>query len=155
MPCYESDQSSLFWLYVAATAHDVDHRDWRPENKKSVKSVRDDTNNFQWFILIITAFSLVIGATFSVLTIRKLLQILGGEAEAAAEVIKKIANGDLSVTVQASSPNSVMGSLQELNRQLNQSPRLQRSNQQLLQKLTRTLIVLRIQPIWQNRRLAK
>ena len=87
--------------------------------QQSVKSVRDDTNNFQWFMLIITAFSLVIGATFSVLTIRKLLQILGGEPEAAAEVIKKIANGDLSVTVQASSPNSVMGSLQELNRQLN------------------------------------
>ncbi len=87
--------------------------------QQSVKSVRDDTNNFQWFMLIITAFSLVIGATFSVLTIRKLLQILGGEPEAAAEVIKKIANGDLKVTVQASSPNSVMGSLQELNRQLN------------------------------------
>lgn len=87
--------------------------------QQSVKSVRDDTNNFQWFMLIITAFSLVIGATFSVLTIRKLLQILGGEPEAAAEVIKKIAHGDLKVTVQASSPNSVMGSLQELNRQLN------------------------------------
>jgi methyl-accepting chemotaxis protein len=87
--------------------------------QQSVKSVRDDTNNFQWFMLIITAFFLVIGATFSVLTIRKLLQILGGEPEAAAEVIKKIAHGDLKVTVQASSPNSVMGSLQELNRQLN------------------------------------
>lgn len=88
--------------------------------QESVKSVRDETNSFQLFMMIVTAFSLLIGALFSVLTVRKLLQILGGEPEKAADIIKQIANGDLRLTVEASSPNSIMSSLQELNRQLNQ-----------------------------------
>lgn len=87
---------------------------------ESVTLVRDETNNFQWVMMIVTAFSLVIGSVFSVLTIKKLLRILGGEPEKAAAIIKQIANGDLRVNVEASSPNSIMSFLQELNRQLNQ-----------------------------------
>jgi len=87
--------------------------------QERIKSVRDETNSFQLFMMIVTAFSLLIGAAFSVLTIKKLLQILGGEPEKAADIIKQIANGDLRLTVEASSPNSIMSSLQELNRQLN------------------------------------
>lgn len=89
------------------------------EIQDSVRAVRDETNSFQLFMMVVTAFSLVIGSAFSVLTIKKLLQILGGEPEKAADIINQIANGDLRLTVEASSPNSIMSSLQELNRQLN------------------------------------
>jgi methyl-accepting chemotaxis protein len=87
--------------------------------QESVAAVRNETNGFQWFMMIVTVFSLVIGAAFSVLTIQKLLHILGGEPEKAADLIKQIANGDLRLKIEASSPNSIMSSLHELNRQLN------------------------------------
>jgi len=86
----------------------------------SVTSVRDETNGFQWFMLIVTAFSLVIGSVFSVLTVKRLLQILGGEPEKAADIINQIAGGDLRLTVEASAPNSIMSALHKLNTQLNQ-----------------------------------
>ncbi|MDR7091675.1 MULTISPECIES: methyl-accepting chemotaxis protein [Cellvibrio] len=90
------------------------------EIQQSVKSVRDETHSFQLFMMIVTAFSLVIGAAFSVLTVKRLLQILGGEPEQAAEIINQIADGDLRLTVEASAPNSIMSALHKLNSQLNQ-----------------------------------
>lgn len=88
--------------------------------QESVKLVRDGTHGFQWFMMIVTALSLVIGATFSVLTVKKLLQILGGEPEKAADIINQIANGDLRLTIEAAAPNSIMSALHKLNTQLNQ-----------------------------------
>ena len=88
--------------------------------QESVTSVRDETNGFQWVMLIVTAFSLVIGSVFSVLTVQRLLQILGGEPEKAADIINQIAGGDLRLTVEASAPNSIMSALHKLNTQLNQ-----------------------------------
>lgn len=90
------------------------------EIQQSVKSVLDETHSFQLFMMIVTAFSLVIGAAFSVLTVKRLLQILGGEPEKAAEIINQIADGDLRLTVEASAPNSIMSALHKLNNQLNQ-----------------------------------
>lgn len=90
------------------------------EIQESVKSVLDETHSFQLFMMIVTAFSLVIGAAFSVLTVKRLLQILGGEPEKAAEIINQIADGDLRLTVEASAPNSIMSALHKLNNQLNQ-----------------------------------
>jgi len=90
------------------------------EIQESVKSVLDETHSFQLFMMIVTAFSLIIGAAFSVLTVKRLLQILGGEPEKAAEIINQIADGDLRLTVEASAPNSIMSALHKLNNQLNQ-----------------------------------
>lgn len=88
--------------------------------QESVRSVRDETNNFQWFMMFVAAFSLVIGAIYSVLTVKKLLHILGGEPERAAEIINQMAHGDLRLNIEPSAPNSIMSCLHELNRQLNQ-----------------------------------
>lgn len=85
----------------------------------SVRSVREDTNNFQWFMMFITIFSVVIGAIYSVLTVKKLLRILGGEPEKAAEIINQMARGDLRLSIESSAPNSIMSCLRELNNQLN------------------------------------
>ncbi|HEY0891489.1 MAG TPA: methyl-accepting chemotaxis protein [Cellvibrio sp.] len=90
------------------------------EIQESVKSVLDETHSFQLFMMIVTAFSLVIGAAFSVLTVKRLLQILGGEPEKAAEIINQIADGDLRLIVETSAPNSIMSALHKLNNQLNQ-----------------------------------
>jgi methyl-accepting chemotaxis protein len=90
------------------------------EIQESVKSVLDETHSFELFMMIVTAFSLVIGAAFSVLTVKRLLQILGGEPEKAAEIINQIADGDLRLIVETSAPNSIMSALHKLNNQLNQ-----------------------------------
>ena len=90
------------------------------EIQTQVTVVRNETNNFQWFMMIVTAFALVIGSIFSILTVKKLLLILGGEPEKAASIINLIAKGDLSLKFESTAPNSIMSSLQELNRQLNQ-----------------------------------
>lgn len=104
------------WLKRINALIDVQEK----EIQDSIKSVRDETNSFQLFMMIVTAFSLVIGAVFAVLTVKRLLQILGGEPEKAAEIINQIADGDLRLTVEASAPNSIMSALHKLNNQLNQ-----------------------------------
>ncbi|WP_331346570.1 methyl-accepting chemotaxis protein [Cellvibrio sp. UBA7661] len=87
--------------------------------QSTVTSVRDETNNFQWFMLIITALSVVIGSVFSYLTVQRLLQILGGEPEKAASIINQIADGDLRLQLDTSKPNSIMNALHKLNSHLN------------------------------------
>ena len=104
------------WLKRINALIDVQEK----EIQDSIKSVRDETNSFQLFMMIVTAFSLVIGAVFAVLTVKRLLQILGGEPEKAAEIINQIADGDLRLNVEASAPNSLMSALHKLNNQLNQ-----------------------------------
>ncbi len=66
---------------------------------------------FRMLILTVTAIALVLGAAIAVGFIRHLAGLLGGEPREVADVITRLAAGDLGQTVKQGRPGSVMAAL--------------------------------------------
>lgn len=79
-----------------------------------VASAREQTNSFQWIMLLVTAIAIVIGCVVAVSTVNRLKRMVGGEPEYAAFVIKEIASGDLTVQVRFHSPESILSAVKDL-----------------------------------------
>lgn len=79
-----------------------------------VASAREQTNSFQWIMLLVTAIAIVIGCVVAVSTVNRLKRMVGGEPEYAASVIKKIASGDLTVQVKSHTAESILSAVKDL-----------------------------------------
>ncbi|MDR7120167.1 methyl-accepting chemotaxis protein [Rheinheimera soli] len=79
-----------------------------------VASAREQTNSFQWIMLLVTAIAIVIGCVVAVSTVNRLKRMVGGEPEYAAFVIKEIASGDLTVQVRFHTPESILSAVKDL-----------------------------------------
>lgn len=79
-----------------------------------VASAREQTNSFQWIMLLVTAIAIVIGCVVAVSTVNRLKRMVGGEPEYAAFVIKGIASGDLTAQVRFHSPESILSAVKDL-----------------------------------------
>ena len=79
-----------------------------------VASAKEQTNSFQWIMLLVTAIAIVIGCVVAVSTVNRLKRMVGGEPEYAASVIKKIASGDLTVQVQSHTAESILSAVKDL-----------------------------------------
>jgi methyl-accepting chemotaxis protein len=79
-----------------------------------VKTARSHTDSFQWIMLSLTVFAVVIGALLALNVVTQLTKLLGGEPEYATAIIQRVAAGDLTVHVQSNTPNSVLSALKDL-----------------------------------------
>lgn len=73
----------------------------------------NETNSFQKTMLISTLLALVIIILVAISVVKSLKEIIGGEPEDAALIIKKIASGDLTVDVKANK-NSILSAVEDL-----------------------------------------
>jgi len=78
----------------------------------------DDIDSAFYHDLLVTGFVILVLAAlvFGVVTVisRSVLGQIGGEPAHAMEVMKRVAEGDLTVTLKATSPDSMLGELQQL-----------------------------------------
>lgn len=82
--------------------------------QQQVATAREQTNSFQWIMLVVTAMAIIIGSIVAISTVNRLKRLMGGEPEYAALVIKEIASGDLTTQVKFHTPNSILSALQDL-----------------------------------------
>lgn len=86
--------------------------------QREVSFVRSETGGFQLLMLVITAISLVVGVLVSIRLVSSLTRTIGGEPEEAAELIRRIADGDLTLQINARHPKSIMGAVASMTEQL-------------------------------------
>lgn len=82
--------------------------------QQQVTAAREQTNSFQWIMLTVTAFAIMLGSFVAVRTVNRLKRLIGGEPEYAATVLKHIASGDLTIKVQVGAPESILSAVKDL-----------------------------------------
>jgi methyl-accepting chemotaxis protein len=102
--------------------------------------VRDTASGFRWLIIAATALAALLSVAVSTMIIRKLRSTLGAEPHQVADVIKRLANGELNHKIETKYPGSVMGAVKDMNARLSDTisqvrtaaDALSRSSEQLL-----------------------
>lgn len=65
-------------------------------------------------MLSVTAFAMLIGSFVAIRAVNRLKTLIGGQPEYATQVLKQIASGDLTLQVQADSPDSILSAVKDL-----------------------------------------
>lgn len=105
----QNDVAPAYTLWLASINAFIDYQE--AEIERQLDMVRGKTGAFQTLMLVTTSISLVIGMAVSYSVITRLLSTIGGEPEAAARQIKKVAEGDLTQTIATRYPDSMMGAV--------------------------------------------
>ena len=79
-----------------------------------ISAVREAANGFRLLILLVTAAGILLSIGVSVLIINKLKSTLGAEPYQVANVIQRLADGELNQRIETQYPDSVMGDLQNM-----------------------------------------
>lgn len=82
--------------------------------QQQVKAALEQTNSFQWIMLSVTAFAMLIGSFVAIRAVNRLKTLIGGQPEYATQVLKQIASGDLTLQVQVGSPDSILSAVKDL-----------------------------------------
>lgn len=82
--------------------------------QKEVQAARAQTNSFQTVMLAVTLIAMVVGAAVAFLVVDRLKKLIGGEPEYAADIIQKIASGNLGISVNVSSAQSILSALKDM-----------------------------------------
>lgn len=83
-----------------------------------VDSVLERSNNFTVLMWVVTVLAIIAGAVVSFLIVRRLTHTIGGEPEDAAEILERIADGDLTVSTKSKYEGSMMAQVNRMVRQL-------------------------------------
>jgi methyl-accepting chemotaxis protein len=81
---------------------------------QDIGAVRDAAGGFRLLILLVTAAAVLLSIGVSLLIISKLKSTLGAEPHEVAEIIQRLAKGELNQRIQTRYPDSVMGALQDM-----------------------------------------
>lgn len=81
---------------------------------QDIGAVREAAGGFRLLILLVTAAAVLLSIGVSLIIINKLKSTLGAEPHEVADVIQRLANGELNQGIQTNYPNSVMGALQDM-----------------------------------------
>jgi len=76
--------------------------------------VRETAGGFRWLIIIATAVAALLSVAVSTMIIRKMRSTLGAEPHEVADVIKRLAGGDLKQQIDTRYPGSVMGAVKDM-----------------------------------------
>ncbi|SDT90654.1 methyl-accepting chemotaxis protein [Halopseudomonas salegens] len=83
-----------------------------------IQAVQETASGFQWFMLGITLLAIIVSVIVCVLIIRWLKSVLGAEPDAVADIIRRLADGELDQRIDTRYHKSVMAELQSLNKHL-------------------------------------
>ncbi|WP_416885890.1 methyl-accepting chemotaxis protein [Marinospirillum sp.] len=111
---HETAQAYTAWL-VAINAF-IDYQE--NDIQRQVNYVRSETGSFQLLMLAITLVALIVGALISYKLVSRMTQMIGGEPEIAAQKIRQIAAGDLTVRIETRHPDSIVGAVSNMAAQL-------------------------------------
>ena len=87
-------------------------------NKAATLDTRDVSSSFSGWMIALTSIAIIIGLTVAYLISSRIKNAVGGEPQEAADVIAEIAKGDLTGQVSSCCPNSMMSSVQIMQKQL-------------------------------------
>lgn len=87
-------------------------------NKKATEETRMVTGNFQNWMIVLTAIAVALGVAVAYFISQKVRESVGGEPQQAALVVAEIANGDLTNTIDNNVPDSMMASVEIMQKQL-------------------------------------
>ncbi|KHO66109.1 chemotaxis protein [Pseudomonas flexibilis] len=94
----------------------IDHQE--QDIGKNIDAVRNAAGGFGMLILLVTAAAVLLSVGVSLLIINRLKSTLGAEPHQVAEVIRRLADGELGQRIQTRYPHSVMGALQDMVKRL-------------------------------------
>jgi methyl-accepting chemotaxis protein len=81
---------------------------------EDILQVRATAGGFQWLILLVTAIAVLLSVAVSAVIIRRIKSTLGAEPHEVAQIIHRLAAGELNLRVETRHPDSVMGALQNM-----------------------------------------
>lgn len=87
-------------------------------NHNLTDKTREITSSFELWMISLTALAVIIGAVIAYIISSKIKNAVGGEPQEAAEVIARIAKGDLTTEINSCCPNSMMASVQVMQKEL-------------------------------------
>lgn len=80
-------------------------------NQTTTQETRDVASSFELWMILLTALAVIIGASVAYVISLRIRDSVGGEPQEAALLIAKIAQGDLTTTIDSCCPNSMMASV--------------------------------------------
>ena len=88
------------------------------KNQQATPSARAVASGFQRLMIVLCSLAILIGASVAFFITRGLTRSLGGEPNEAADVIARIAGGDLSCRIQSNYPDSMLGAVAQMQEKL-------------------------------------
>lgn len=79
-----------------------------------IGTVREVAGGFQWLILVLTGVAVLMSVGVSMLIIRQIRSTLGAEPQEVAEVMQRLANGELNQRITTAYPDSVMSAARDM-----------------------------------------
>lgn len=80
-------------------------------NQVETTSARTTAGRFSMLMVILSGFAILLGAYIAYYITRQLTRSLGGEPDDAADIVTRIANGDLTSSIAATHPNSMLAAV--------------------------------------------
>ncbi|HSI95169.1 MAG: methyl-accepting chemotaxis protein [Methylophilaceae bacterium] len=88
------------------------------KNQQATPSARAVASGFQQLMIVLCGLAILIGASVAFFITRGLTRSLGGEPNEAADVIARIAGGDLSCRIQSNYPDSMLSAVAQMQEKL-------------------------------------
>lgn len=105
----QSDVALSYTKWLAAINAFIDYQEVTIGGE--LEKVRVTSGGFGTLMLAITAFAVVLGIVISYNLVSRLTRTIGGEPDIAKQLIQRVADGDLTQTIETSYPDSIMGAV--------------------------------------------
>jgi methyl-accepting chemotaxis protein len=105
----QSDVAPSYTQWLAAVNAFIDYQELGIGGK--LEKVRAASGGFGTLMLAISAVALVLGIGISYNLVTRLTSTIGGEPDMAAQLIQRVAAGDLTQTIETAYPESIMGAV--------------------------------------------
>lgn len=112
----QSDVALSYTKWLAAINAFIDYQEVVIGGK--LEKVRVTSGGFGTLMLAITAFAVVLGTAISYNLVSRLTRTIGGEPDIAKQLIQRVADGDLTQSIETSYPDSIMGAVSTMNNKL-------------------------------------
>ena len=111
-----NEVSAAYSQWLKAVNAFIDHQE--AVIASDIKQVREAASGFQWLILLVTGVAVLLSVLVSVVIIGRIKSTLGAEPQEVAEVIHRLAAGELNLRVETRHADSVMGAVRNMARHL-------------------------------------
>ena len=113
------DMSPAYVDWLASINAFIDYQEQK--NQKATEYARGVASGFALSMVMLTVLAILIGAVTAWYISRYLRNALGGEPDQAADIVSRIASGDLTTQIADSQPNSMLAAVATMQRQLRQT----------------------------------
>lgn len=104
--------------WLASINRFIDYQE--SKNQAATANARNTASEFSLFMLSLCGLAILIGAAVAYRLTSRLKRSLGGEPDEAVRIVARIAAGDLSTTINASHPHSMLAAVAAMQEQLRQ-----------------------------------